>query len=153
MTQNELQNENGEISLSELTRRYLKMDFESDNTKINYYPLAIHPTYLDERMNAQKTCFTVYGDKINGLLSSDNNSKFLSSVTIEGGLSKSKMLQELRVLGIDFESIYPDLDGIGLSINDSFKRNFSDNRETMFHIFNSIQEKIDIVTENEKPSR
>jgi len=120
------------------------MDFvkTDDDRDIIYYPLAIHPTYLDTRMTAQKTCFTIFGNKINGLLSNESNSDFLSSVVIEGGAVKGKMLNELRMLEIDHENILPDLDGIGESINSKFENNFNDNRETLIPIFESINNKI-----------
>ena len=59
----ELRNEKGELQLNELTRRYLRMDFEQKdlNTTNVYYPLAIYPSLLDERMSAQKACFTIFG--------------------------------------------------------------------------------------------
>lgn len=140
----ELIMEDGKIRISELTRRYVQMDFQKDSkdNQIIYYPLAIHPTYLDERMTSQKTCFTIFGNKINGMISNQSSSDFLSSVVIEGGLTKTKMLNELRILGIDYESVFPDLDGIGLSINSLFERNFSDNRESMIHVIKSLHDKL-----------
>lgn len=140
----ELIMEDEKIRISELTRRYIQMDFLNDSkgNQIIYYPLSIHPTYLDERMTAQKTCFTIFGNKINGLISNNSSSDFLSSVIIEGGLTKTKMLNELRILGIDFESVFPDLDGIGLSINSIFEKNFYDNRESMIHVIKSLNENL-----------
>jgi len=134
-----LQTEDGQLIISELTRRYLLMDFENEsNSKSSkYYPLAVLPIYLDERMNAQKTCFTIFGDRLNGLVSNENNSKFLSSITIEGGASKLKMLKDLQLLGIDFESIYPDLDGIGRSISEKYKPTFSKNTDALIHLIKS----------------
>lgn len=141
--QHELIMGDGSIRISELTRRYVQMDFvnEIEDDQIMYYPLAIYPTYLDERMAAQRTCFTIFGNKINGLLSNNLYSKFLSSVIIEGGATKTKILKELRLLGIDFESIFPDLDGIGLSIKSMFEQDFADNRESMIHVMKSLHDK------------
>jgi len=136
----ELRSNAGSIRLNEITRRYLQMDFNLDETAKTYYPLAIHPPYLDERMSAQKTCFTIFGNRINGLLSNTNNPRFLDRVVIEGGHTKTKMLMELQMLGIDHESIYPGLDGIGLSIK--FKNEkYSDNSDATFHLINSTFEK------------
>jgi hypothetical protein len=136
-TPQSLRNEKGEIRTDELTRRYLKMDFNSIDGEdiLNvYHPLAIYPTYFDERMAAQKACFTIFGNKINGLLSFDNDSrKFLDSVTVPKS-KKISMLNELRLLGIDFTSIYPDLDGLGNSINIKHKNEFLDVSESLFHV-------------------
>ena len=148
----DLVTEDDKIKISELTRRYVQMDFvkKDDNTETIYYPLAIHPTYLDQRMTAQKTCFTIFGNKINGLLSNESNPDFLNSVVIEGGATKRKMLNELRLLGIDHESILPDLDGIGESINSRFESHFTDNRETIEHIFKNFNSRINNNKEENK---
>lgn len=140
----ELITKDKKIRIRELTRRYIQMDFlnDSEGNRLTYYPLAIYPTYLDERMTAQKTCFTIFGNKINGLLSNNSIDNFLSSIIIEGETTKTKMLKELSILGIDYESIYPDLDGIGLSINSNFEKDFCDNRESMIHVIKSLQEKL-----------
>ncbi|MFA6581666.1 MAG: FRG domain-containing protein, partial [Paludibacter sp.] len=55
--------EDKKIRLQELTRRYLSMDFKKDKKYENkqYYPLAIYPPFLDERIAAQKACFTIFG--------------------------------------------------------------------------------------------
>lgn len=136
-----LRNERGEIRTDELTRRYLKMDFNSIDGEdiLNvYHPLAIYPTYFDERMTAQKACFTIFGNKINGLISfSENERKFLDFVVIPKE-SKYPILNELKLLGVDFTSIYPDLDGLGTSINHRFKREFHDNRESIFHVLKNL---------------
>ena len=140
-----LLNEHGQLNLGELTRQYIEMNFgdKSNSNLNNYYPLAVLPIYLDERMNAQKTCFTIFGDRVNGLISNENKSKYLSSITIEGGEeNKLKMLKELQLLGIDFESIYPDLDGIGLSINEKYNQIYDDNVEASIHVLKSLHEKV-----------
>lgn len=138
-----LKSNTGGLNLGELTRRYLQMDFESESESKNntYYPLAIYPTFLDERMTSQKTCFTIFGNKVNGLLSNDNSSEFLDYVTIEGGKSKRKILKEIRMLGIDYESIYPDLDGIGLSIKEEYNKYFSEDIESKLHLFKCLFDK------------
>lgn len=112
--------EDGAIRYKELTRRYLNMKFIEGK---DYYPLAIYPPFLDERMAAQKACFTIFGDEYKGaglhkILADTAN--IIDYVTIDGA-SKEKMLKKLRLIGIDESSVYPDLDGLGKSINDSYK--------------------------------
>jgi len=129
----ELLNEDGKIRLRELTRRYLNMDFKNGKT---YYPLAIYPPFLDERMTAQKACFTIFGNESNnGLhdiirLQKELSDKIIDEIVIDGK-SKKKMLNQLRLIGIDDSSIYPDLDGLGNALkskyNDAYK-----NVETSF---------------------
>jgi len=133
----------GKVRLEELTRRYLRMDFDhKESHVINkiYHPLAMYPLYLDERMSAQKTCFTIFGNKINGLLSIQNHDDFLFSIKINGS-NKLSILEELKLLGIDYETIYPDLDGLGISINNKFHNEFFNNTETLIHILNKTQRK------------
>lgn len=81
-------------------RRFIQMDFvkEEKDKEVVYSPLAIYPTYLDERMTAQKTCFTIFGNTVDGLCSNAENHIFLESVFIEGGTTKANMLDELRML-------------------------------------------------------
>ena len=82
-------------------------------------------------------------NKINGLRSiKDCNDTILDSIIIDGN-SKEKIMEELRLIGIDFNSIYPDLDGLGKSITNKYRREFYDNRETIIHIFESINKKRD----------
>jgi hypothetical protein len=140
----EIINNEGKLRIAELTRRYLRMDFAQDeigNSTGVYYPLAIYPTYLDERMSSQKTCFTVFGNKINGLFSHDDmENEYLDSIDIPYTI-KGKLLKELKILGIDHSSIYPDLDGLGISIKDKYENEFFDNSETIIHFFENLEKK------------
>lgn len=127
-------NDKGGIRLSELTRRYLKMDFESHEGEdiLNvYHPLSIYPQYLDERMVAQRTCFTIFGNKIDGLLSLPIGKRKVFDFIIIPNKSKEPILKELKLLGIDYSSIYPDLDGLGNSINEEFKNQMNINLDSM----------------------
>jgi len=127
----DLLDENVKIRLEELTRRYLTMDFDNDNNidKKNYYPIAIYPPFGDDRMAAQKSCFTIFGNEINGLrdiielqdsCSSSSSDKIIDEIVIDGE-SKKKMLNQLRLIGIDDSSIYPDLDGLGKSLKSKYE--------------------------------
>ncbi len=109
----ELINKKGELRISEWLRKYYRMDC-SDNEKM--YPLAIYPLHLDERMAAQQACFTLFGNVARGLDCNDSSQKLLDCIYINSE-SKPKILSELRSLGISTYSIYPDLDGLGRTIN------------------------------------
>lgn len=118
----DLLRENKTIRYPELTRRYLTMDFYRKADE-SYYPLAIYPPFLDERMAAQKACFTIFGDESNGAGLHEilkHTANIIDYVTIDGA-SKEKMLKNLRLIGIDESSVYPDLEGLGKSINDSYR--------------------------------
>lgn len=126
----DLFDEKGRIIPKELTRRYLAMDFDrnEDIDKKNYYPLAIYPSYLDDRMAAQKASFTIFGDESNDGLqdvirlqdSSSSSDKIIDYIIIDGACKK-KMLNELRIIGIDDSSIYPDLDGLGNALRSKYR--------------------------------
>jgi len=122
----DLLDEENNLSLTELTRRYLTMDFDKEKNTKSYYPLAIYPPFLDERMAAQKACFTIFGNERKGLQevirlqNEPNANKILDYVIIDGN-SKPKILKELQLIGIDDSSIYPDLDGLGISIKRKYK--------------------------------
>nr|WP_321453662.1 FRG domain-containing protein [uncultured Carboxylicivirga sp.] len=112
-------NKKGVLNVDELTRRYLKMCFskvKNEEKEFEYFPLAIYPTYLDERIMHQKGCFTIFGNKVNGLLSSKEKSNYLDKIIIPAD-KKASILKQLNLLGIDESSVYPDLDGIGSLIN------------------------------------
>lgn len=108
-----LVNENQELRTDELLRKYYRMDYTEDE---KMYPLAIYPPHLDERMSAQQACFTLFGNIVKGLDPNDFPEKFLDCVYIDAD-SKNKILKELRILGIFNYSMYPDLDGLGRTIN------------------------------------
>lgn len=106
-----------ELNFDELCRRYLKMDFDSEQKA---YPLAIYPFLFDERMKVQKSCFTIFGNQVNGLLDNPDNDKFLKSIVIDGNM-KSKIKEELRWLGISEESVYPGLGSNCKTIQERYK--------------------------------
>jgi len=115
-------NEQGAIRLKQLFRKYYQLDVDEGE---EMYPIAIYPPYLDDRMRAQQSCFTFFGNMFNGLYNADPTIEFLYSIKIPAG-AKSKLLKELRLLGFNEFSVYPDLDGLGHSINKEYKQRFDD---------------------------
>lgn len=120
----DLLDEKSRIRLKEITRRYLNMDFKD---KLTYYPLAIYPPFLDERMAAQKSCFTIFSYFNKGIheakeINCDSGNSWIIEKVVIDGKSKKKMLEQLQLIGIDDSSVYPDLDGLG----NSLKRKYND---------------------------
>lgn len=111
--------EGGKLVIDEFCRKYLEMDFDLDKKA---FPLAIYPYLFDERMKAQKSCFTIFGNEINGLLNNPNKDNFLKSIVIDGN-KKSDFKKELRWLGISEESVYPGLSSNCKSIQEKYKAN------------------------------
>jgi hypothetical protein len=103
------------LDLYDLAQRYLNLDFDEEKS----YPYALFPPILDNRMNTQSSCFTIFGNVINGLLSINNRDYFLKQITIDGS-KKRQIKEELRWLGISRKTIYPDLEGLSKSISDKY---------------------------------
>jgi len=113
--------ENRKLNLDELHRRYLELDFVDDeeHKSIKYYPLAIYPPLLDNRMSLQKACFTIFGNEVNGLLSGAEKDNFLIPIIIDTQ-AKKQIKEELKYIGINYKSVYPDLNGICKAIEDYY---------------------------------
>ncbi len=126
-------NKNGKFRMSEISRRYLLMDFSNDDLpQKSYFPLAIYPPYLENRLQFQSGCFTIFGNEINGL-AEIQNSEVLNNLIIDKNF-KEKILKELAMLGISENTIYPELDGLGKSIRSKYSQEYFDNEETIFHV-------------------
>ncbi len=123
--QGDLENENGELRVSELLRKYYRLDCKKEE---KLYPLAIYPPLLDERMSAQQACFTLFGNVVKGLENNDTKEQFGDCVYIKAG-SKQNILNELKILGVSDYSLYPDLDGLGKAINYQLSRDISQVQE------------------------
>jgi hypothetical protein len=110
--------EGHKINPEELSRIYLDLDFNKTNEDTEFYPLAILPTFLDERMSMQQSCFTIFGNVVDGFFEIDEDIRksFLDFILIDK-TEKRKLKEELQWLGITQRSIYPDLEGISKSID------------------------------------
>lgn len=120
--------------MKEISRRYLLMDFSHDDSiEKSYYPLAIYPPYIDSRLQFQSGCFTIFGNEINGFIEIDNP-KILNNIIIDKN-SKKKILNELSILGINENSVYPGLDGLGKSLKNKYSQKYFNNSELIFHVY------------------
>jgi len=77
-------------------------------------PIAFPATYQDQRMIAQRSCFTIHGEDlrpIQEILGESNidltECLFEYKIDIQ---AKNPMLRELSILGISAATIFPDLD-------------------------------------------
>lgn len=105
---------NGLIKYDELMRKYYRLDVEEGD---ELYPIAIYPQHLDERMSAQQACFTMFGNVARGLDIKDSKDTIIDSIHIASEY-KQKILEELKSIGVNYYTVFPDLDGLGKSIND-----------------------------------
>ncbi|MBN2350090.1 MAG: FRG domain-containing protein [Bacteroidales bacterium] len=87
------------------------IDEQFDNLPEN--PIAVLPSFYDERVIAQKSCFILFGRNntpLENLI--DDDVKFdLSKITIDND-SVWFILEELNQAGINYYSVYPDIEGL-----------------------------------------
>lgn len=114
-----LMNPDGKLNLDELYRRYLQLDFDdtAENSKTVYFPLALYPPLLDDRMSMQSACFTIFGNQVNGLFDADAKNDFLEKIEIEAS-NKSEIKKELGWMGVSYKNMLPGLEGVCRSIKD-----------------------------------
>lgn len=77
-------------------------------------PIAFPATYRDNRMIAQRSCFTIHGEDLNPIkvILKDigiNTSDCLFEYEIDAK-NRSAMLKQLNILGVSAATIFPDLD-------------------------------------------
>lgn len=78
-------------------------------------PVAVHPTYLHPRMSAQRSVFTVHGAKkvpLGSLVPEDILRKFIIDQN-----AISMIVKDLRMLGINESTAFPDLDGLSRELS------------------------------------
>lgn len=93
-------------------------DTESmDYLKMPDRPFAILSDHIDQRIINQKGCFVIFGKEQISLedLSEKTNRPFLAKIEINNGFIE-KINEELLLTGIDYYSIYPDLEGLSKKI-------------------------------------
>jgi len=88
-------------------------------------PVAIRPTYIHTRMTVQKSCFTVHGNRKEGLhtlLSTIHliSGEHLKKYSIDVKYSE-EMLNDLRQLGISEGTLFPSLDGLAKDLTRLFR--------------------------------
>lgn len=77
-------------------------------------PIAIRPMHINRRMSAQRSCFTIHGENTKGIeqLYPELIEKGFLTEFIINKKNAREIIEELRVLGITYSTIYPDLDGL-----------------------------------------
>jgi len=80
-------------------------------------PVAVNPTHVAQRISSQHSCFTIHGKDEMALesLRGELNRCVVKIVIPRSGAQTIK--KELRTCGITETTIFPELDGLGRSIN------------------------------------
>lgn len=84
-------------------------------------PIAIYPTHVHPRLRSQRACFTVHGKHKKGLGKLVSDTKILQCFELDPAHCPS-MLQELQLLGITEDVLFPDLDGLAKDLKERFCR-------------------------------
>lgn len=87
-------------------------------------PIPLLPPYSDPRITAQRSCFTLFGKRINGFCKDKKqivcpccNQRIFSKLVIDGR-EKNNLRRELTKIGVSSGRVYPGLDGISKEITD-----------------------------------
>lgn len=92
--------------------------------KIPEFPFAITPDYIDQRIINQKGCFTIFGinqtpiEKLQELYPN-----YLAKIEIDDKYG-NEIFNELLITGIDFYTVYPDLEGLSKKIKHKHFNNY-----------------------------
>ncbi len=93
----------------------IKAAWETGKTALDL-PVAVKPTYIHPRMNAQKSCFTVHGRKdlpLPDLIPGEILKKYIILPS-----RREIILKELTMLGISQSLLFPDLDGLAQELKE-----------------------------------
>ena len=83
-------------------------------------PVAVYPTYVHPRLRAQRSCFTVHGQRKEGLDALvPRGSGILKRYDVDPACRQS-MVNELRSLGVTDSVAFPDLDGLAKELKAQF---------------------------------
>lgn len=83
-------------------------------------PIAFPATYQDQRMIAQRSCFTIHGELLKPIFeilieSNINTSECIFEYKIDIS-ERVSMLEKLSILGISAATIFPDLDHLAIDL-------------------------------------
>ncbi len=99
---------------------------EAKQRKFNLnIPFAFPATYQDQRMIAQRSCFTIHGLSLEPLEDILNTNKIpvadcLFEYEIDAG-ARNDLLEELSILGVSAAKIFPDLDHLAIDLAKDIK--------------------------------
>jgi hypothetical protein len=81
-------------------------------------PIAVHPTSIHQRILAQKSCFTIHGRNQESL-SKQVGPRVLRRYVVNAQ-KFSAIRAQLRMLGITYSTVFPDLDGLAKDLESAF---------------------------------
>lgn len=103
---------------ADIIKKYLPPK-KNDSPNFPKYPIAVAPAFEDERIIAQKSNFILFGsgmDSIETLYSFKKREFFLEKILINL-LFVEQLYAELLSMGVDYFTIFPDMDGLVKELN------------------------------------
>jgi hypothetical protein len=100
-------------------RPWLPDRFDPKHRLRKRLPVAIYPNHFDRRIAAQRSCFTIHGLRRESLDVLFPKSRDHIAKIVIPSYAAEDIRQELGDLGIDEVTIYPDLQGLGISVRKS----------------------------------
>ncbi len=91
--------------------------------KLAKYPIAIFPPYIDVRIVAQKSVFTIHGELRNGfeaLMHEKHDAQIAKILITEDKKKIKKLIKDLRILGITETTLFPDLEGLSRELQEEY---------------------------------
>lgn len=82
------------------------------------FPVAIHPTNIHPRMSVQRSCFTVHGknkSSLTKLVPEEHLKRYVINPD-----ARDAIRRDLRMLGVNHSTIFPDLDGLAKELAELF---------------------------------
>lgn len=95
-----------------------------NNNNIPDSPIALLPANSDQRIISQKSCFTLFGKRLNGFIKDGKqivcpccDRRILHKIIIDGKF-KDNLRQELIRIGVSSGTVFPGLEGLAKEINE-----------------------------------
>ena len=87
-------------------------------------PIPLLPAYTDPRIISQRSCFTLFGSRLNGFYKDSKEivcsccERRIRHKIIIDGTKKQSLRKELLKIGISYSRVYPGLEGITQDLNE-----------------------------------
>jgi len=97
----------------------IKAAWQNDEGAVEL-PVAVPATYIHARMAAQRSCFTVHGQRKESLCKLVENKDIIKKYSIDNRKSQ-EILEELRVQGITRATLFPEPDVLAKDLTGLFR--------------------------------
>jgi hypothetical protein len=79
-------------------------------------PVAVYPNYVDRRIIAQRSCFTIHGSRRGSLEKIFNKKEDRLAKVLIPAYKVADIKRELEMGGINEATVFPDLEGLGRAV-------------------------------------